>query len=146
MTAIEGPRTWHYGGKLHRVPEGYRLLTKISLQAVHQLWYDGIQIQKICPFRLLDGKDVHKDDRKHLSSAKALVAEIDKFLPVGFRDSCSSDRDAAFKLAFDAMASSFEITIEDLTPKRKALEITAYTTLYTKFYLPSKKKRDSHSI
>lgn len=120
------------------------MLTKISLQALHQLWYDGIEIGKICPFRLLDGKDVHKDDRKHLSSAKALVLEVDKFLPVGFRASSSSDRDAAFKVALNSMASSFELATNDLLQKRKALEITAYTTLYTKFYLPSKKNKESH--
>ena len=51
---------------------------------------------------------------------------------------------AAFKFAFDAMASPFEITLEDLTPKRKALKITAYTTLYTKFHLPSKKIFDAY--
>ena len=119
------------------------MLTKISLQALHQLWYDGIQIERICPFRLLDGTDVHKDDGKHLSSAKALVLEIDKFLPGGFRALSSSDRDAAFKVAFDAMASSFELPTADALSKRKAIENTAYTTLYTKFYLPSKRKRNS---
>lgn len=61
-----------------------------------------------------------------------------------FRASNSSDRDAAFKMAFNSMASSFELPTNDLFQKRKALEITAYTTLYTKFYLPSKKNKESH--
>ena len=85
----------------------------------------------------------HKDDGKHLSAAKALVLEIDKHLPGGFRALSSSERDAAFKVAFNAMALSFELPTDNSSQKRKALEITAYTILYTKFHLPSKMKRDS---
>lgn len=141
---VEAPLTWQYGGRLHRVPQGYRILTKISLQVMYQLWHDGNQSERIGPFKHFDGLDVHKDDRKHLSSAKALVNEIDKFLPEGFLSLSSSEKDSAFKLAFDSMASSFITTdVNSEIPRKKALENSAYTTLYTKFYLPNKRRRES---
>lgn len=126
---------------MHRVPEDFRLLTKISLQVLYQLWYEGVHSRRIGPFKHFDSHDVHKDDRRHLTTAKALIAEIEKFLPDGFRDLSSSDRDSNFKTAFDAMAISFLANEAEGAPKRKAVEDCAYTTLYTKFYLPSKKRR-----
>jgi hypothetical protein len=127
----EPPLTWQYGGKLHRVPEGFRLLTKISLQVLYQLCNDGINSERIGPFKHLDGQDVHMGDRKHLSSAKALVTEIDKFLPEGFRSLSSSDRDTAFKLAFNDMALSFMTTEDRENPKKKHQKIllTPHCTL-----------------
>lgn len=141
VTSEELPLTWQYGGKLHRVPDGFRLVTKMTLQVLYSLWHEGIKTQRIGPFKHFDGHDVHKDDRKHLSSARALVAEIEKFLPTGFLAFSSSSRDAAFKIAFDQMVSSFHDTQIETNLKRKALEITAFTTLYTSFYLPSKKRK-----
>lgn len=140
------PLTWQYGGKLRRLPEGFRLVTKISLQVLHQLWYEGIKSRRIGPFKFFDGHNIHKDDKKHLSSARALVTEIDKFLPAGFLALNSSDSDAAFKVAFNLMASSFQSCQNNGTLKRKALENSAFTTLYTNFYLPSKKKRDTPTV
>jgi hypothetical protein len=137
------PLTWTYGGKLRRVPEGFRLVTKMSLQTLYQLWHEGMKSERIGPFKYLDGHDVHKDDRKHLSSAKALVVEIDKFLPSGFLNLSSSDRDAAFKVAFGSMATSFQDNESEGNLKRKPLENFSYTTLYTTYYLPTKKKRSS---
>ena len=141
VTPEELPLTWQYGGKLHRVPDGFRLVTKMTLQVLYSLWHEGIKTQRIGPFKHFDSHDVHKDDRKHLYSARALVAEIDKFLPTGFLAFSSSSRDAAFKIAFDQMVSSFHDTQIETNLKRKALEITAFTTLYTSFYLLSKKRK-----
>ena len=140
-TAPEPHLTWTYGGKLHRVPQDFRFQTKISLQVIFQLWHEGIRSQRIGPFKHFGGHDVHKDDRRHLSEAKALVIEITKHLPPDFRDLPSSDKDSAFQVAFDAMADSF-IDRDSLTAsKRKPQADASYTTLYTKFYLPSKKLR-----
>jgi hypothetical protein len=72
-----------------------------------------------------------------------LSSEIDKFLPEGFRSLSSSDRDTAFKLAFNDMALSFMSTEDRENPKKKTPENSAYTTLYTKFYLPNKRRRES---
>ena len=140
---MELPLTWQYGGKLRRVPEGFRLVTKMTLQVLYSLWHEGIKTQRIGPFKHFDGIDVHKDDRKHLSSAKALVAEIDRYLTPGFLTFSSSNKDAEFKIAFDKMVSSFHDSQTNTNLKRKALETSAFTTLYTSFYLPSRKRRDA---
>ena len=145
-TAQETHLTWTYGGKLHRVPQDFRFQTKISLQVMFQLWHEGIRSQRIGPFKHFGGHDVHKDDRRHLSEAKALVTEITKHLPPDFRDLPSSGRDSAFQVAFEAMANSFIESDNQSGPKRKPQSDTSYTTLYTKFYLTSKKPRVAATV
>ena len=140
-TAPEAHLTWNYGGKLHRVPQDFRFQTKISLQVMFQLWHEGIRSQRIGPFKHFGGHDVHKDDRRHLSEAKALVLEITKHLPTDFRNLPSSERDTVFQAAFDVMSNSFIDSDNQSGPKRKPQADTSYTTLYTNFYLKSKRPR-----
>ena len=91
--AIVNSRNWFYGGRSHRVPEDFRMQTKISLQSLYRLWHDGIPFRHIGPFKFFDGLDLHPQDGRHLSSAKALVSEIEKFLPQDFKELPSAEGD-----------------------------------------------------
>ena len=101
-----------------------------------------MQSERIAPFKLLKGPDLHKDDVKLLSAMKALVAEMDTELPNEFKDFNSSERDLAFKVAFDRVATKFQNINEGEEPRRKkAKENTSFMTLYSKSYSPNKAER-----
>ena len=40
------PLTWTYGGKLRRVPEGFQLVTTMSLQTLYQLWHEAWSLRE----------------------------------------------------------------------------------------------------
>ena len=107
---------------------------------MHDLWYEGIPLLKIRPFKLIKGTMLRsKIEAQAQCRAKSLITEINKHLILAdYLAQSAAVRDATFKNAFSSMAVTFSIECDTL---KKADHSISYNTLYEKFYVPVNKKR-----
>jgi hypothetical protein len=102
-------RVWTWGGKMGRPFPHHSVYPKrVTLKNIHDLFYEGIPAEQIRPFKCFKGTDLHnKTECQTHSTAKNLVAEIDKYLPANYSVQTASVRDSLFVTAFEAMTDAF---------------------------------------
>ena len=90
---------------------------------------------------MLEAVDVStcKDGRVYLSSGRALVKEIEKYLRGDYRQLTQSSKDSSFSVAFNNMADSF--LVDNPGQKKRAEESLAVSTLYNYYFKPCNKKK-----
>ena len=140
--AIQQPINFsYYNGKYRKVPESYRFIWNAPLRTIHDLHYEGVPSLNVCPFRYFDAADVGSKNSMYLAISKVLVSEINRFLPSNYSSATYAVKNLCFGKAFAEMADAFQVDNPD--QKNRADEKHAIVTVYNKFYLPCKKKRDA---
>ena len=132
--------TWRYNGKDNYIESDYAFPTLSPLQAAYQLWHEGIPNQRLRPFKFLSNSDVPNKYHQYLTALRKVTAEIERFLPAGYLSMAYGEKDTMFKEAFSKMAASFQIQYP--TQKNIAEESFAVQTLYNRYLLKSKRKRN----
>ena len=130
---------WTWEGKLRPVPQDYVYPKKVPLKTMHDLWYEGVPLLNIRPFKFIKATLLHtKVEAQAQCRAKTLVTEINKYLAVDYTSQTAAVRDSAFKEAFDSMADAFSY---ESAHNKKADHSMSYTTIYEKYYVPYNKRR-----
>ena len=135
---------WNWGGRMHMVPQGWRL-PKISSRKAWELWQFGIPSERIQPLRRLNGFDLsHTPDRVSLSRLRRVMSEMERFiideamLPPGkllVSDLSFSESTAAAELAYGKLCMMlYDLeSEEDLITNR--VEDKTYNTIHAQILI-----------
>jgi hypothetical protein len=67
-------RMFLWGGAMHRLPENWKWPEGITISIVWQMWWLGVPVNGLFPFRHLEPSDFSdRNERKRYSDAKFLV-------------------------------------------------------------------------
>ena len=132
---------FQYNGRFSRLPIDFRMKTKFNTREICDLWFEGIPIDRISPFRNLSSTDIPAmSDKRLLTSMTATMTTLNNHLPANYALLSSALKDAAFLTAFENMANEIRI-VDDPKKKKRIDQDMSFTTVYTAHILPYKRSK-----
>ena len=105
-------RFWTWEGKLRPIPHDYAYPKKVPLKTIHDLWYEGVPLLNIRPFKFIKATLLHnKVEAQAQSRAKPLVTEINKYLAADYTSQSTAVRDSPFNNVFNLMVDTFIVEV-----------------------------------
>lgn len=140
-TPVNNVYQYQWGGRFHRVPQDFIMPNQgVTLRTALRLWYDGIPLSKISPFKFLDSKDFdensshYRKNLKVLSNLKSLMTMFIKYLPSNYSTLSVNQKDALYDQTFISFGRIHLKSGDDNNHLRKLANVQ-YTTLYAHYFL-----------